>query len=565
MERFTNGKKDVRDQKVHMMLQLGPSLGLSFAGRTVLRILSLFFSLTKKGRESPLALEATNDRKPFPAIRLASYSETYHFGGALSIEPDMPANYVSMSSVFQPQHMPNLVSRLLFSRIEGQMAERVLDFTFVLEGQAEDELPERALCTSRMVHVDNQAVGKAASFNVTPQETKAEEMTEETTTHGSFGNRLRQSIYDVAAIVGLSNIDKRPSVTSGDQDNLEQHPGGNVDASDGGKVLDSSDPLEVATNEITEILKGVEIPVKSNILSLEHGAEEMIQLPVLKIVSRHDIKRFVRASDFDVKKTSVRIVQTAAWRGRMFPVDVRKCRIELQNGQFFQQGFDRQHNPVYYFRNVCLGPWRKDVDAVVSAVVFRLDKSLQEFCKSNPNTKCTLIILMGQPILSKHSDDAPDEEATKDESDEAAKDDDGDTEGNGEDRDGEEPHPDAGTLVDPDSMPNNAFNPRISLGEHWHKHSSRELIEVLIEMFSAHYPERLEKALVVRGKGKNHYFRTVVKGRLAMKKLLCSQEMRNKVKFVKNPSELTEYVEESQLVSIVGGSVPIEPGAFQFR
>ncbi len=114
-------------------------------------------------------------------------------------------------------------------------------------------------------------------------------------------------------------------------------------------------------------MKGVEIPVKSNILSLEHGAEERIQLPVLEIVRRDDIKRFVRASNFDVKKTSVRIVQTAAWRGRTFPVDVRKCRIELQNGQFFQQGFDRQHNPVYYFRNVCLGPWRKDIDAVVHA------------------------------------------------------------------------------------------------------------------------------------------------------------------------------------------------------
>ena len=93
ISRFTNGNETVRDKKVHMMVQIGQSQTLSFLGILLVRFLAFLVSLTQKGRESPMSLEARRDRIPLPAIRVASYGETFHFGGALQTDKSLPQNY----------------------------------------------------------------------------------------------------------------------------------------------------------------------------------------------------------------------------------------------------------------------------------------------------------------------------------------------------------------------------------------------------------------------------------------------------------------------------------------
>ena len=164
---------------------------------------------------------------------------------------------------------------------------------------------------------------------------------------------------------------------------------------------------------------------------------------------------------------------------------------------------------------------------------------------------------MGQPICKTHHDGV--DASMNSVAEKASEDPGADDVGN----DGAEE--DESLSNDNDATPfmNATNNPRILQSESWRKHTNRELIEKFVHLFSSHYPERLSKVLVVTGKGKNFYYKTIVRGRFAMKKLIGSPETRNKVIFIRNTFELTEYVDENQLTSIVGGFTQIGPGAFE--
>ena len=85
-----------------------------------------------------------------------------------------------------------------------------------------------------------------------------------------------------------------------------------------------------------------------------------MNLPAFEKLDRSDLRRFYVACDCDLQKAAIRIVKSTAWRER----------IELQSGQFFQQGEDLERNAVFYFRHMYVGPsWRKRGDAVIQAVL----------------------------------------------------------------------------------------------------------------------------------------------------------------------------------------------------
>ena len=92
------------------------------------------------------------------------------------------------------------------------------------------------------------------------------------------------------------------------------------------------------------------------------------------------------------------------------------------------------------------------------------------------------------------------------------------------------------------------------------------MIERLLVILSRHYPERLSRALVVNGKGPTTYYdRSSVAGRVVLGTILDSKETKAKVKFLKKSSDLHQYVDKSELVSIVGGRAPIKPEVFECR
>jgi hypothetical protein len=239
---------------------------------------------------------------------------------------------------------------------------------------------------------------------------------------------------------------------------------------------------------------------------------------------------------------------------------------------FFQSGKDLEGNPVYYFQNTLLGPWRKDEDAVISAVLHRLETSLNEFARENPEVKCTLIVSMGKPFRGgkKKQKVQSDGSANGEASTETGI---GDADLSTPEEGGVENSVIDGETIDyeddaslggvPTTTSSTVGNPRIQSDEQWHTHTTKQFIRRMIDIVTTHYPERLSKALVVVGKGNTAYTRTAVGGMLALPKVLSRQRTREKVKFLIRYADLQEYVAKDELPVLVGGTATVDPRVFE--
>lgn len=106
---------------------------------------------------------------------------------------------------------------------------------------------------------------------------------------------------------------------------------------------------------VKDVLMHITVPVRvsedvhsdgiDSISGTERVSDNLTDSPVLKDFSDDDIRRHFIAANRDLKETAIRITESAAWRGLMFPIDTRKCQIELSSNQFFLQGIDRKGNP----------------------------------------------------------------------------------------------------------------------------------------------------------------------------------------------------------------------------
>ena len=551
LDRYTQGDEETRNQRLYLMLQLGPYLGISFFGWVMLRILSFLLTLTRKGKESKAPVETRRDRLPFPAIHLTKYAKLRHFGGALQKDPTLPQNYISMTAIYSPKYMPNILCRIFFYGVEKVcLTSTIMDFTFLIEAQSADELPERALSTTRMVHVDVNEIAlpvgthirDAGCCSMTPSSIRASISTAFQSILGSFQTDAPTNAQQPTP---QPDVDSELQGESMDPDELSEH----FDF-----FQQSDDPFELASNEIADILKDVEIPVRKDQLKIGtdvhmHSAKEYLErneavvpVPILRMINRNDIKRFYKGSNCSLKTAAVRLVQTAAWRGEMFPVDLRRCRIELQSGQFFQQGTDLEGNPVFYFRHLCLGPWRGNEDGVIYAVLHRLEDCLQQLASEKPDVKCTIVVLMGRPYGEKKTK-PPKKAKKKNKEDEAASDD--------------ESHHDV-TPVQTRLL----SNPRISPEETLQSHTNRNVIRRLSHVLITHYPERLSKLLILSGVGRNKYYITPLKGRKLVNSLV-GPNIKTKIKFLDKPDALKNYIHSSQLSVLVGGDVAIDPSVFE--
>ena len=556
MKRFTESGAEIRDRKVHMMIQMGHSHALSFVGVLLVRFLSFLFSLTRKGRESPLGLEARRDRVPFPAIRLASYGETLHFGGAVRGNNELPKNYIGITTAFKPRATPNMISRILFCYLEGQLSERVLDFTLVLEGENEDELPERALCTARLVRLDTHAVAKdPAMYDFVSQYLPSRD-TDQSQSSTVWPRRL---VNEFASVLQLSFLTpkKKESAPSVEVSVMACHerPKGCMEPATMA-LLDYS--MREAIEDVWDCLEGIKVPLRLNERRgcLEtHSSQcdfglpqNMVMAPVTSTLTWHDVQRFIISSEYNLQEAAVRIVQTAAWRGRTFPTDTRMCRIELHSGQVFHRGCDVFGHPVIYFRTVCRGPWRKCVDATLAAALHRFESALSELCMVNQETKCTLVVVLGRP--GDFSTGSDQEGST---SFSTIEDEDNPTVDNGGSEDG---------LFAVDAVNHlPVTNPRVSTEEPWHLHCTSELLEQFISLLFTHYPERLSRVLLVKGQ-RDSFYRTQVAAARAMKRITSTRKDRSKISFIPKLSRLKGLIDESELSTAALGKAPIPAWAF---
>jgi hypothetical protein len=595
------------------MFQVGNRTGLSYGGWLFLRFLSFFVQLFQTGRDSPISLESTRDRYAFPALKVSSFFPTYHFGGALQTDRLKPMNYIAMNTVLTSSYMPNGLSRMLFSRLQGHISDSITDFTYVIEGEHDDELPERALSSIRQVHIDPRKVARDPVPHIDFPDLTSRSIERESDRESAAdtpGDTVEKIIGAAVApfrsVAYLVTSPFRSTIVTSPLHLLQNVtlPASMSEENDGPERLpepeddDFFDPVERAIADVMGILDAVKVPSRLTAANLSitkseamnhkfpkeaegNGLMLMKLVPVLDIMDRYDIERYIRLFDFDPHEASLRITQTAAWRGTTFPIDKRKCRIELQNGQFFQQGFDREKNPVYYFRNMCAGPWRMDEDAVISAILHRFDRSLREFCKTDPFTKVTVIVLMGAPRgpmndsnkKGRRSDENKAVEDPANAADDDDEEDNGDRPAHDDEEDGS-PGPGAPADEVAASPADDAVscaagnsgsrNPRISLDEQWKCHSNTQMMERLFTILGAHYPSRLAKALIVKGRGSNTYYRDTFQGKRKLRKLLGHQLVQDKIRFIQKSSALDKYVEVTQLVTIVGGTAPVDDSAYDF-
>jgi hypothetical protein len=608
VHRFVNGDEDVRRRKLEVILQLGiDKEGLSFLGRCLLWWLSLLLRATLRRRVRVPQPASSNDRTSVPALNLSECGDTFHFGGSLQTNHKLPMNYVASTVHMESRRNNNLVTRMLLSYIEfGGLSRNVSDFTFILAGEEEDELPERALCTSRTVrsNMNTLPLSCMSLYDDTCNlELKVVEPPKRADRGiGSLFVKIFVSDPVVAAtssivrsVQGIRNGPTHFNPTSPAHALL--HASLKSNRTKGKAIVDvaATDPFQQAVNELVRILEDITVPVRFHHVhevgnyekvnngtatalvagSLASGVSlaqpqkgDLAQISILRTVSRDDIQRYFIASNCSLKTASVRLVDSAVWRGLTFPIDTRTCRVELQSGQFFQQGEDLDGNPVFYFRNTCLGPWRKDDDAVVAAVLHRLEASLTELSKENPDVQCTLIVIMGRPYRRKNKmkkkTEVPERSKTekekeKDDQTEQAtvastavftQQEEGDDESDDEDATLNEQNDDFDEAV----KAAQTNNPRIYRDELWNTHTSKLFITRIVDILLTHYPERLNKALVVVGHGNKKYVRSAVGGVISIAGLIRPSRTRDKIRFLTRYRDLQTYVDRSQLVTLVGGT-----------
>ena len=572
MDRFINGTVEVRRRKLEVFMQLGPGARLSPLAWGALKTVSLLLSWSRRG-EAQIPFESGGDRTPFPGMTMSNYMEVTHFGGSLQTKPTLPKNYVAVTAHVDPSKM-NAAMRVLYQRLEGGgLPVSVVDFTFVLEGEEADELPERALGTIRAVHLDVVKVALPTSHSENQGVTEAEETIQEDPPSSPLAPLtpiFREMSVAWNALIGSTrNLLHEPTShpTSGPQINLPP--------------TNSRDPFQAGVDALRDILRGVTVPVRrdnvrpeENALvqtgddigdQLSEGKEDLVNVPVLSRTSTGDLRRYFRAANCDLKEAAVRVVESTAWRGVTFPIDTRKCRVELQSGQFFQQGCDIDGDPVFYFQNMLMGPWRGNVEASVAALLHRLEVSLDQLTNENQEVKCTVIALVGKPFkrISKKKRSRKDEkdDGSAIESDNAAE------EVEQREAAAEDGEQSTAASVAAHTIDKNAWNPfrmgvnpRVYPEEDYHVHSNVALFQRLAEVLSAHYPERLKRLIVVPGQGRPvSYMNTTY----TMRKLITSSRTRARVVHLNRASELPKYVEDNELATIVGGWAEVELDAFE--
>jgi hypothetical protein len=446
--------------------------------------------------------------------------------------------------------------------LAGQVSQRVLDFTLVLEGENEDELPERAMCTARLVRLDTLAVSKdPAMYDFVRQDLYAN-LAGEAQSSELWPRRL---VSEFASVVQFSFLTpkKKEASCMVDVANVKEYPN-HENLMQPQQSASLEDSIQAAIDEVSALLQGVKVPVKANVncgYLQNYGSQSdfglpnnMVMTPVIGTLAWHDIRRFIISCGYNLQEAAVRIVKTAAWRGQTFPTDTRKCRIELQSGQVFHYGRDVCGNPVVYFRTMCRGPWRQCAEATLAAALHRFEMALSEFCAIEQEVQCTLVIVLGRPGKSTRSDPEGRKQSSSSNTDEERT-----TVDNEES--GESINDDmVGGTIDPRTT----TNPRVSPEEQWYLHCTGDLLEQFISLLFKHYPERIAKVLLVKGKGqKASFYRTHVAASRAMKRAIALRKERSKIRFLPKMSTLKGLIDESELSAAALGKAPVPLRAFE--
>ena len=323
---YRTGSKEVKDRKLELFINLGPGPGLSFLAWAALKTMNTVLSWKRNG-EPDIPLSSSGDRTPFPGMTMSSYTQLKHFSGP---------NWNSHTCYLNADNMSNWAAKVLFQRLEdGAVKNSIIDFSYVLEGEVNEELPERVLCTFRSVHID--FIDTRIPYQYTSKETSITNFEPELP--------LRKTKHSIDYIFNKFSIE-------------------------------NGDPH---SSDLRTVITDLQFAKPSALCNL----------------NLDDIRRYLIATNYSTKVASARILESAQWRKQTFPVDLSRCKEEFNANQFFQHGFDHNGCPVFYFLNMIPGIWSKNIDNTVNALLHRLETSLEKLPSC---TKVTIVVLLGMPV-----------------------------------------------------------------------------------------------------------------------------------------------------------------------
>jgi len=181
----------------------------------------------------------------------------------------------------------------------------------------------------------------------------------------------------------------------------------------------------------------------------------------------------------------------------------------------------------------------------------RVETAIQTLSASNPSVKCTIVILMGKPMLedpaNHRSSSVTDQEGDVIDS----------VVPNVQD---EEKRVDGGDNLRMEAKRNPyalGSDPRIDLNEKYFVHTNPSLIQRIVCTLSAHYPERLAKCLIVPSSGLE---KTI--GGLSLRTYVTSLRTRTRITILDSQRELKDYISEENLLAFAGGKAALPPEFF---
>ena len=423
----------------------------------------------------------------FPKTRLSDGNIVHHFGGSEQSDPLLPRNYLAVTCQIDTDIFSEQWRKVLGGILPFSGTGNLVDIVLQLEGS------HRSLAAIRIVHCDSRRI-------ISWEELCFEGVSPAKSSHQDE--------------IGLETLDML-----------------NEDGSD--------EDRNAKVETLKEILSLITVPVRSTInlltqqAGLAHDNETIVNGQVLNFFTDNELLQHYIAANEDLKEAAIRITKSAAFRGLTFPIDPRKCQVELRSGQFFQQGHDLSGDPIFYLRNMCPGLWRKDIDASIAAILYTFDNVVRNKSKTNPKFKCTLVVLMGNvyELKSSDHDTLTTDEKTSDAVDEY--------------RDTNYIDATASDSIHDSEQSKSKTDPK---HKDLYVHTNFQFVERLVGIVSQNYPERLGKAIVVPNGGWQKWI-----GTHGLRRYIKSPKTRSKVIVIDDMKDLKNYISAEQLISIAGG------------
>mmetsp|Transcript_11112 Transcript_11112/g.12876 ORF Transcript_11112/g.12876 Transcript_11112/m.12876 type:complete len:627 (+) Transcript_11112:111-1991(+) len=503
---FSSSAANFRNN-IEVSLQLGPKRRLLYPilfGMQLKKIISRSISIFNK-KEEPYVIWPDTKRMSFPSLNLSKHAKVHHFGG--SYRDGRPNNYVALTCQFLNSLLDSYPTRLL-SILSFHGSKNVIDY--ILHFKASESAPNvsvRPLACVRLVHIDPSRLNLSADTN-------------ESIHTNNDGEEVGQ--------VCISSTECK---------HMEEH---------------DEEIITPDLDSLREILSCITVPVRvgltdDTVFNSGISKDDIQDVQVLSLLSDGDLNRHLIATGSKLKEAAVRIVQCAAWRGFTFPIDTRACQVELQKNQLFFKGFDKEKNPVCYFRNMLKGIWRKDVDASILATLFTLEQTCQNLLRNNPNYVITIVVFMG-PVVIREDDDrddsqnlfskrqnnvimpsiAADSDVPKDPNDSSSE-----TVGG------------ADASLDPNGVGSEQQS-RVDKTKTFNIHTNFKLVNQLIDVVSKNYPERLARALILPNGGWDKMI-----GTHGLRRYVPSQRTRQKIHMLDNIDDLKKYISEEELRGVL--------------